>query len=287
MHTKNKRLSVLGIFLIGMSVLSFLVFYLIVMVSSKDYHYIDPDTLELVQTEEIQEGEPTAIITTTLGEIRVVLYPDYAPETVAQFIKLAESGHYDNTCIFDVEQDVLFAAGSNAPDGSLTNVTEAQERVPQELHQNLWPFRGAVCAMDTASEGGFFKRLFGNAVQYTGTRFMVLDTVDFSDEAFAAEFKEATESEALGNVFLQWGGIPNFSQQVTVFGQTYAGFDVIDAICAAGTKPPAETGGYNMPEDELYILSVEISAYGEEDATLNELPEIEPPAETQAAETNN
>nr|MDE5563739.1 peptidylprolyl isomerase [Oscillospiraceae bacterium] len=95
MQKKSKTLSVLGIFLLGAAVVSFIVFYLSVMISNQGYTYIDPETLELTQTEDIEEGAPIAIVTTSLGEIRAVLYPEYAPETVAQFIRLAEDGYYD------------------------------------------------------------------------------------------------------------------------------------------------------------------------------------------------
>ena len=272
MRKSNKVLSRLGIFLILMSVISFLVFYLSVMMSQQGYTYIDPDTLELIQTEEPEEGAVTAIFETSLGEFRAVLYPEEAPETVGQFIKLAEAGVYDNTYIFEAKQDVYFAAGAGDTAGSLANgVTDAQELVPLETHQNLWPLRGALCAMNTTSEGGFFARLFHNTKQYSGSRFMVLGSVDFSDEEFLTEFREASGSELLADTFVEWGGVPNFSQQMTVFGQTYAGLDVLDAILSAPLLEEMNVSGYTPPKEDILLLSVTISTYGEEDAALYEL----------------
>ena len=160
---KSKTLSRLGIFLMFASLVSFIVFYAIVMISNQGYKVIDPDTLELVQTEEIKEGSPTAIITTTMGEFRAVLYPEYAPQTVAQFISLAESGYYDNTYVFEAKNDVYFACGSADSSGHLPDSsTEEQEHLPQEIHQNLWPFESALCAMNTSVDTSFTKRLFHN-----------------------------------------------------------------------------------------------------------------------------
>jgi peptidyl-prolyl cis-trans isomerase B (cyclophilin B) len=270
MHKKNKALSMLGIFLLASAVISFIVFYIIVMTSQKGYHFVDPDTMELVQTEEIEEGAPIAVIDTTLGEFRCVLYPEYAPQTVAQFIELAQSGYYDDTYVFEVKNDVYFAAGSVDNDGNLPeNLDEAKEKVPQELHQNLWPFKGALCSLNTTVEGGFFQRLFKNTETFTGTRFMVLGSVDFSDEEFVQQFREASGSEQLADTFLTRGGVPNFSQQVTVFGQTYAGLDVVDAICAAELYETPSAAGYTPPKEDIRILSVTISEYGEEDRALN------------------
>ena len=212
LHGGNKTLSRLGIFLMFASLISFIVFYAIVMISHQGYKMIDPDTLELVQTEEIQEGSPTAIITTTMGEIRAVLYPEYAPQTVAQFISLAESGYYDNTYVFEVKNDVYFACGAGDSSGNLPDsATEEQEHLPQEIHQNLWSFKGALCSMNTTVDTSFTKRLFHNETFYTGSRFMVLNSVDFSgDEEFLQEFKEASGNEELANTFIEWGGVPNF-----------------------------------------------------------------------------
>ena len=266
MHKKNKALSVLGIFLLASSIVSFIVFYFVVMASQQGYSYIDPESLELVQTEEIPEGAPIAIVNTSLGEFRAVLYPEYAPETVAQFIELAEDGYYDNTYVFEAKNDVYFAAGAADNDGHLPDsLPEEREKVPVETHQNLWPFKGALCAMNTTTEGGFFKRLFKSEQKYSGTRFMVLGSVDFSDEEFVAQFREASGSEALADAFLERGGVPNFSQQMTIFGQTYEGLEVVEAICAAELfDTPSSTTGYTPPKEDIQIISVEISTYAAE-----------------------
>lgn len=263
----------MGIFLLAAALLSFIAFYVIVMISQQGYHYIDPDTLELVQIQEIPDGAPTAVIQTSLGEIRAVLYPEYAPNTVSQFISLAEDGWYDDTCIFEAKNDVYFAAGSADSSGTLKTppVFENQEKVPQELHQNLWPFRGALCSLTTSTDTSFSRRLFKNETYYTGTRFMLLNSVDFSDEEFVAQFREASGSELLADTFLTLGGVPNFSQQVTVFGQTYYGLDIIQQISSLPLAEEPNSQGYTPPLEDIKILSVRISSYSQEDAELNEL----------------
>ena len=269
---KKKALSTLGIFLLASAVLSFIAFYVIVMISQQNYHYIDPDTLEFVQMQEIPENSPTAIIETSLGEIRAVLYPDYAPKTVSQFISLAEKGWYDNTYIYDVKNSVYCSAGAENPSGSLKNpVFENQEKVPQELHQNLWTFSGALCAVNTSRETSFSRRLFKTEQLYSGSRFMILNSVDFSDEAFLEEFKNASGSQELADAFIKLGGVPNFAQQMTVFGQVYSGFDVIQQITSAQTQDSENTQDLTPPVQDIQILSVRISSYSQEDKTLNQL----------------
>ena len=64
---KRRSLSTLGIFLLAASVISFIIFYIIVMVSNQGYSYVDVDTMELIQLEEIEEGAPIAVIDTTIN----------------------------------------------------------------------------------------------------------------------------------------------------------------------------------------------------------------------------
>lgn len=258
---KKRNLSKLGVFLVIASIISFIIFYATVMISNQGYTYVDVNTMELVQTQEIGEGAPIAIISTTYGEIRAVLYPEYAPQTVENFIALAESGYYDDTYVFEQKQDVYAAAGAPYADGSLEDGGGTNERVPIELHQNLWPFRGAICAMNTAVEGGFFDRLFKNTETFTGSRFMILGSVDFSDEEFVTEFREASGSEELADAFIERGGVPNFAQQMTIFAQTYEGMEVVEAICAAAVQETANAAGYTPPAEECRIISIEIAEY--------------------------
>ena len=70
-----------------------------------------------------------------------------------QFTELAESGYYDNTYVFSVEDGVYFEAGSPNPDGSLNSADgDTYERVERETSGDLWPFRGAFCVPTTAQE---------------------------------------------------------------------------------------------------------------------------------------
>ncbi|MDE5565174.1 MAG: peptidylprolyl isomerase, partial [Oscillospiraceae bacterium] len=89
----------------------------------------------------------------------------------------------------------------------------------------------------------------------------VLGSVDFTDEEFVTQFKEASASEELADVFLENGGVPNLSQQVTIFGQTYEGVDVVDAICSAELIGTANVGGYTPPVEDIQIISIVISEY--------------------------
>ena len=216
---------------------------------------VDPNTMKLVQLESPKEGDPIAIVDTTVGEYRFVLYPEYSPEAVANFTELANQGYYNNTYVFHSESGAYSAAGAPNKDGTAKD--NSHELVKRELHQNLWPFKGAVLAMNTTVKQNLKQKIFGGGTYYNGSRFMVLNTVEFDDEC-KEELKQVSENETLADAFIKNGGIPNFSQQITVIGQTYSGMDVVEKLASLKTQ---DTGNYKYPVDDVMINSVTIGTY--------------------------
>lgn len=269
MGDRKSLIKKLLIFMIVMGLISLVFMLLSSYKENNNKMYIDVDTMELVQLEEPEEGDPIAVINTSLGEIRMVLYPEYAPNAVKNFTELAESGYYDNTYVFHSEDGVYAAAGSKTKDGTMPEgYDESRELVERELHQNLWPFRGAVCCLTTTVDAGIKEAILGGETYYCGSRFALINTVEFNDE-FKAELIESSESEELANAFIENGGIPNFSQQMTIIGQTYKGFDVIEALASLEVEDP-ENETSKIPKEDVMIISVEIGEYSEAEENLSE-----------------
>jgi len=55
------------------------------------------------------------------GTIKIELYPNMAPDTVRNFIKLINEGYYNGLPFHRVEKDMLIQGGDKAGDGSGTN----------------------------------------------------------------------------------------------------------------------------------------------------------------------
>lgn len=219
------------------------------------------DDIVLIQLDPPQEGDPVATMHTDLGDMTYLLYPEECPETVKSFTALAEQGYYDGTYIFRVEQDIFFSGGSKNPDGFLSDEDAKlpQEHIPQELSAKLWPLRGALCALETGSEGGFWKTLTKTREAFTGSRFLVANSIEITDEIREGLTSDGNDAmQRVGQAFADYGGIPNYAQQITVFGQLIEGFDVLDAITSA---PLSGDEGSMRPKDEIVIRSVEIGKY--------------------------
>lgn len=212
---------------------------------------IDAADVELIQYKVPDDDTPVVIFETTKGTMKAVLFEDEAPNFCEYFIDLVESGYYDNTYYFlvETEQKAYAFGGAKAPNGEDTDDTDKKNLEP-ETSKDLWPFRGALCTYGR-EKGVFNKR------NVTGSRIVFVNSVEFTDE-FKAEMESIEDAnELILNAFFDHGGVPNFSQQFTLFGQIYDGFDVLDAIHTI------EVDDNNMPIEEVKIIKATMSTYGE------------------------
>ena len=220
---------------------------------------LNEEDIVLIQLEEPHSGDKSAVMHTTAGDLTFTLYPEECPETVANFCKLAESGYYNDTYVFRVEPGVFFSAGAPKQDGSLPEgaAGTAQEHVPRELSAKLWPLRGALCALTTEAEGGFWARVTKTEDFFSGSRFLVCNSIEMTQE-IRQGLQEDTDPamKPVADAYLEHGGIPNYSQQITVFGQLTDGFDVLDAVTGAEVTGEA---GSQRPAKDILIDSVEIA----------------------------
>lgn len=244
----KRRINSILKFLLIFFIMLTLVFTLTTCILGMQSDSVDWDNVRLVQLEQPQDGAQIAIITTNLGEMRAVLYPEYAPKAVKNFISLAKQGYYDNTYVFGVQQDTFFLAGTPNKNGELNDdYDKDNENISKEIHDNLWPFRGAICSLSGSGER-------------SGSRFMVCNSIDMTEE-IKSEMLDAGDNKMLAEAFIAQGGIPNYSRQYTVIAQVYEGYEVIDKICAA----EVETGEDDalIPKEDIMIEKIVISDYSE------------------------
>ncbi len=86
------------------------------------------------------EGNPKAIIETSMGDITVELYQSEAPITVENFISLAESGFYDGLTFHRVIKGFVIQGGDPAGDGS----GGSGKTIPLEISEDLTHVDGAL-----------------------------------------------------------------------------------------------------------------------------------------------
>lgn len=206
------------------------------------------DEMELIQLEEPKDGQPLAVINTTEGTIKAVLYPEYAPNTVDNFINRANEGFYNGKDIYGIVDDAFFLTGSYNEEGT-QGFTNDGNPIANEYSVNLWTFKGALCS-------------YNGKQGYGDSRFFVINDKPLTEDELA-ELRGIKNSdgeqiipEELINAFVEKGSVAHFAGYYTVFGQTIEGFDVIERICTAEVD---ETTA--RPLNELIIESIEITEY--------------------------
>lgn len=210
--------------------------------------------MELIQLEPPKDGDTIAVFDTSMGEIRMVLYPEYCPNTVAAFIEKANTGEYNNIDVYGIMGDQYFlSGGKKSEDGTYTGRENDDELIDNECNVNLWPFKGAI--MSFSEKPGFSdSRWF---ICNTEKEALTEDAIQELKDS-AAKREDEVEREKLINLFdkfIEVGGLFGAAGTYTVFGQTYEGLDVIEKICAV---PVDEL---NAPKQQVTINSVTISEY--------------------------
>lgn len=205
--------------------------------------------MDLVQLEEPYDGQPVAVIETTHGTIKAVLYPEYAPNTVSNFVNRVNEGYYDGKDIYGIIDKAYFMSGS-FDETRLNGATDDGELIPNEYSVDLWPFKGAICA-------------YNGKVGYGDSRFFVINEYELTEQDLAElrgyknnEDGSQVIPEELINAFVEKGCVAGVAGRYTVFAQTVEGFDVIEKIC----ELPVDSSTYEAV-DEVIIEKITMTEY--------------------------
>lgn len=192
------------------------------------------------QTMQPVAGEATAVLKTTVGDISVKLFPQYAPKAVENFTTHAKNGYYDGIIFHRVIQDFMIQCGDprgNGTGGESIWGHPFEDEFTPELHN----IRGAL-SMANAGPGT------------NGSQFFIVQAKECPSQMLE-QMKQLTDRgfpEDCIAAYEQSGGTPWLDFKHTVFGQVYAGMDVVDQIAAA------EVDGMDKPVEEIKILSIEV-----------------------------
>ena len=189
----------------------------------------------LAQLDQPKAGEEVCIMTTSIGTIKMRLFPDKAPKTVANFKTLAQKGYYDNTEFFRVINDFMIQGGS--PDNTANGGESIYGKYfEDELSRDLFNFRGALCM---GNEG------FANS---NGSQFYIVQR----PKADPTHLSLATLPLNAEAKYLEIGGCPHLDMRYTVFGQVYEGMDLVDKIAVVPVNDDAKP-----LKDPVKVLKIE------------------------------
>lgn len=208
-----------------------------------------PDARPTVQSDELQfqtpaEGATIATLNTSMGVIKMVLYEEYAPQAVENFIGLANQGYYNGLPFHRIVADFLIQTGDATGTGTGGATIWNNTPYPVEISDLLHHYSGAVSMAQTGDTSG-------NMSQF----FIVSTPSDSVDKSFGDYLTEQGVRSEVIQAYRDGGGAPYLDNLNTVFGQVYRGMDVVDSICAV------ECGEDGNPVEDVILLSVTIGTY--------------------------
>jgi peptidyl-prolyl cis-trans isomerase B (cyclophilin B) len=210
-----------------------------------DYDYTQ---MQLVQLEPPREGQPIITIYTEFGEITAMLFPEYAPNTVANFISRIEDGFYENKPVVALINGEIIFTGAYDDEGH-QGMTNDGRLIANEHSVNLWPFKGAMLA-------------FSGRQGFGDSRFWLIGGVPMSEENAEAMRSTVHRNgtrlfpDELIDALDEHTSLPGAMGMYTIFGQMTGGFDVLDEILSQPTEEDS-----SKPLEQILIERIELSEY--------------------------
>ncbi len=177
-----------------------------------------------IQTALPVAGDTVATMKTNMGEIKIKLFPQFAPKAVENFVTHSKNGYYNGLIFHRVIPDFMIQGGDPKGIGiggeSIWGAPFEDEFAP-ELH-NL---RGALSMANSGPATNGSQFFIVQAKQAPAQMLEQMEQLT-AEDGFPPE---ATES------YKELGGTPWLDFRHTVFGQVFEGMEVVDSIAAVKT----------------------------------------------------
>lgn len=188
-------------------------------------------------TNELQEGEILVEMKTSMGALKIKLFPKHAPKTVENFLGHAKSGYYDGIIFHRVIEDFMIQGGDPTGTG-MGGESIWGSSFEDEFHPELFNLRGAL-SMANAGPNTNGSQFFIVQMKHLPSNMLS----QLEGAGFPAEIIEA---------YAKNGGTPWLDYKHTVFGHVVEGMDVIDAIAAV------EKNRQDKPLEDIKIESITV-----------------------------
>ncbi|MFJ8067082.1 peptidylprolyl isomerase [Psychrobacillus sp. NPDC096426] len=185
---------------------------------------------------EVASNEALVIMHTSMGDLKIKLFPEYAPKTVENFLTHAENGYYEGIIFHRIIQDFMIQGGDPTGTG-MGGESIYGEEFEDEFSMNLFNLRGALSMANAGPNTN-------------GSQFFIVQASQAP--ATVEQLTAGGWPEEIAQAYAKNGGTPHLDQKHTVFGQVIEGMDVVDQMAAV------ETGAQDKPVTDITIDSIEI-----------------------------
>ncbi|MDP4085664.1 MAG: peptidylprolyl isomerase [Bacillota bacterium] len=188
-------------------------------------------------TNEVSEKDRLVEMETSMGNIKIKLFPEYAPKAVENFVKHSQDGYYNGLIFHRVIKDFMIQGGDPNGDGTGGESIYGKP-FEDEFSNNLFNLRGALSMANSGENTN-------------GSQFFIVQDPKLAP-SMKTQMEQAGYPKEIINAYDQNGGTPWLDKRHTVFGQVIEGMDVVDKI--ANTK----TGPNDKPTEDVVIKKIDV-----------------------------
>jgi len=190
------------------------------------------------------------LMETNYGNMTIRLY-DETPKHRDNFIKLAETGFYDDILFHRVIDGFMIQGGDpeskNASSNQRLGSGGPGYTLPAEFNAEYVHVRGALAAARQGDAVNPQKRSSGSQFYIVDGRKVNEDVIKNNEIKKGIDYTEKDEKK-----YMEEGGTPFLDMEYTVFGIVEKGLDVIDKIASV------RTGAADRPKEDVKILKVRV-----------------------------
>lgn len=219
----------------------------IVLIAGVGYGYYKKATLKVTNPVATMEVE-------NFGTIKIELYPDIAPETVANFIQLANRGFYDGLTFHRVVKDFMIQGGDKEGTGSGS--------------ASLADLKDGGADEEYTIKGEFIQNGVDNKLKFEeGVVGMARN--DYTQ--YSQSLTEDSYNSGSSQFFIMTKNTETLNGYYTAFGKVIEGMDVVHAIenvevkaqdGATQTEEGESTAEVSTPVEPVTIKSLKVETNG-------------------------
>lgn len=182
------------------------------------------------------------------GTVKMELYPDMAPNTVANFIRLANRGFYNGLTFHRTIPDFMIQGGDKAGNG--TGSPSLSDIMGDVTEDKNYAIKGEFVA------NGYTK----NTLRHEEG---VISMARSDYSSYSSELADEGYNSAGSQFFIMTKNTPSLNGQYTAFGKVIEGMDVVHSIenVEVVTRESGETDA-DKPVNPPVIKSISVETYG-------------------------
>lgn len=184
-------------------------------------------------------GDTVVTVHTTLGDIEILMLPEYAPKAVENFTTHAKNGYYNGIVFHRVINGFMIQGGDPTATGC-GGESIFGGNFADEFHPEAHNLRGALSMANSGPNTN-------------SSQFFIVQANTLPD-GMTEQMNDLPDAfpEDIVTAYGELGGTPWLDFRHTVFGQVTVGMDIVDKIASVATN------AQDRPLEDVVINSIDV-----------------------------